>query len=51
MTDVRDPVCGMSVSPESAAATTTFEGETYYFCCEGCRKAFEKDPERYSDGT
>lgn len=51
MTDVRDPVCGMSVSPESAAATTTFEGRTYYFCCDGCRKAFEKDPERFADGS
>lgn len=49
MTDVRDPVCGMSVSPESAAATR-YEGKTYYFCCDGCRKAFEKDPERYLDG-
>lgn len=26
---------------------TTYQGETYYFCSEQCRKDFEKDPERY----
>jgi YHS domain-containing protein/uncharacterized membrane protein YraQ (UPF0718 family) len=40
----RDPVCGMAVSPETAAASIEYEGETYYFCSPGCRTAFELKP-------
>lgn len=36
-----DPVCGMQVDPETAAARSEFEAKTYYFCCEGCKKKFE----------
>lgn len=43
-----DPVCGMTVEPRTAAAEVEHEGETYYFCSEGCRKAFEEEPERYA---
>lgn len=42
-----DPVCGMTVDTETAAAKMEYKGKTYYFCAEGCRKSFEKDPERY----
>jgi len=35
-----DPVCGMSVNPEATKIMATIEGEHYYFCAEGCRKAF-----------
>lgn len=42
-----DPVCGMKVDPKTAAAEGEYEGKTYYFCSEGCRKSFEEDPERY----
>jgi xanthine dehydrogenase accessory factor len=24
-----------------------FEGADYYFCCAGCRQAFERDPDAY----
>jgi Cu+-exporting ATPase len=43
----RDVVCGMQVDPAKAAATSTFKGSTYYFCCTGCKKKFDADPERY----
>jgi len=43
----RDPVCGMRVNPETAAASAEFEGETYYFCSPGCRTAFELKPEAF----
>jgi Cu+-exporting ATPase len=46
---VRDPVCGMMVNPEKAAATAEYKGETYYFCAPGCKVAFEKDPEKYPE--
>lgn len=42
-----DPVCGMEVTPETAADSAEFDGQTYYFCSPGCRTAFESSPERY----
>ncbi len=42
-----DPVCGMTVTPESAAATATHDGETYLFCSTGCHAKFVADPESY----
>ncbi|HSH42461.1 MAG TPA: heavy metal-binding domain-containing protein, partial [Arenicellales bacterium] len=41
-----DPVCGMSVDPASALSMR-HEGETWYFCREGCRDRFAADPQRY----
>ena len=46
-----DPVCGMDVEAESAAGTSDYEGQTYYFCGAGCKKAFDADPEKYVDQT
>lgn len=39
-----DPVCGMTVDPETAAASVDHGGETYYFCGEGCAEAFRERP-------
>ena len=44
---VIDPVCGMTVNQETAAAQTEYKGKTYYFCAPGCKVAFTKDPEKY----
>ena len=44
---VVDPVCGMAVNPETAKIEAFIEGHRYYFCAEGCRKAFEENPEKY----
>src|SRR5438046_937628 len=46
----RDPVCGMSVVPEKAAATVEFEGKKYFFCAKSCAAKFEKEPKRYLSG-
>ncbi|OGP26257.1 MAG: YHS domain-containing protein [Deltaproteobacteria bacterium GWA2_57_13] len=43
----KDPVCGMQVDEKKAAATANYQGQTYYFCAEACRRAFEKDPDKY----
>jgi YHS domain-containing protein len=43
----KDPVCGMDVDPKKAAAQAEYNGKTYYFCAAGCKKAFEKEPEKY----
>lgn len=45
---VLDPVCGMEVDPEDAAGTEEYEGQTYYFCSEGCHERFKADPDRYA---
>ena len=39
-----DPVCGMTVDPAKAKATAEHAGTTYYFCSQGCRDKFVKDP-------
>lgn len=43
----KDPVCGMEVDPAQAAGSVEYKGQTYYFCAPGCKKAFEKEPEKY----
>lgn len=45
----KDLVCGMDVDEKKAAASTTYKDKTYYFCTEACRRAFQKDPEKYTD--
>jgi len=44
----RDPVCGMTVEPERAAARRERDGQTVYFCAEGCARRFDEAPERYT---
>ncbi|BDR52172.1 hypothetical protein KIM372_00790 [Bombiscardovia nodaiensis] len=41
---VIDPVCGMSIDPSTAAAKSEYEGQTYYFCSQGCADTFNADP-------
>ena len=36
----RDPVCGMLIEPDDAAATVETDGGTLYFCSRGCRAEF-----------
>jgi P-type Cu+ transporter len=50
-TTVHDPVCGMDIDPATAAGTSEYNGQTYYFCSPGCKKAFDKDPEKYLGKT
>jgi Cu+-exporting ATPase len=42
-----DPVCGMTVDPATAPASTVHDGHTYYFCCPHCLRQFQADPARY----
>jgi Cu+-exporting ATPase len=43
---LRDPVCGMTVTPTSRHSAT-HEGRDYYFCCGGCRTKFVADAAKY----
>jgi YHS domain-containing protein/uncharacterized membrane protein YraQ (UPF0718 family) len=45
---VRDPVCGMSIDPATAAGKADYAGSIYYFCSARCRSDFEQDPARYT---
>jgi Cu+-exporting ATPase len=44
---VVDPVCGMAIVPGLKEIITCIDGQTYYFCAEGCRQSFEKNPHKY----
>ena len=46
-TTVRDPVCGMTVKPESAAGQSSYGGHTHFFCSAGCKQKFDANPTRY----
>jgi P-type Cu+ transporter len=46
---VKDPVCGMEISPRDAKASQEFQGTTYYFCSTACKEKFEKDMSRYAE--
>jgi xanthine dehydrogenase accessory factor len=37
-----DPVCGMTVTVTAATPSAEHDGETFHFCCEGCRDAFAR---------
>jgi xanthine dehydrogenase accessory factor len=36
-----DPICGMTVAAVESTPSLVHEGETVYFCCEGCKAKFE----------
>ena len=42
-----DPVCGMTVDIDSAKFRAEHDGEAFYFCAAGCRRAFEADPGQF----
>ena len=44
---VKDPVCGMEIRPEDAAATEEHEGRTFYFCSSSCHDSFVREPYHY----
>ena len=45
-----DPVCGMKVLPQKAAAFVEHAGHLWYFCSAGCGTKFEADPGKF-DGS
>ena len=45
----RDPVCGMRMGVAEASGQARHSGRTYYFCAEGCKNKFIKQPSNYID--
>jgi YHS domain-containing protein len=46
----KDPVCGMDVDEKTAQHKSEYKKQTYYFCAPGCKRAFDKEPEKYLRG-
>lgn len=38
------PTCDMIAKPQNS---WEYNGQTYYFCCQGCERAFKKNPESF----
>ena len=42
------PVTGETIpSIKAAAGHSTDKGKTYYFCCDGCKPLFDRNPAKY----
>jgi Cu+-exporting ATPase len=48
MTTMKDPVCGMDIDPNNAAATEEYQGKTYHFCSAACQDKFKTEPQKYT---
>lgn len=44
----RDPICGMHIQPEQAAASREHMGQNFYFCSTHCADTFDADPHKYA---
>ena len=42
-----NPVCNVPVSKTSPKHIIEYKGEKVYFCCDGCKVSFEKNPAQY----
>jgi Cu+-exporting ATPase len=45
---VIDPVCGMPIESEQAAASESYQGRSFYFCSPNCHRSFKADPAKYA---
>jgi xanthine dehydrogenase accessory factor len=43
-----NPVCGMAVSTATPMHIETYDGNDYYFCCNGCWETFKQSPAKYA---
>jgi len=45
--EYKDPICGMTVTNETAVSIVEWEGKKYGFCAEYCHDLFMKHPEKF----
>jgi Cu+-exporting ATPase len=45
-----DPICGMTVDPNTAAGSYDYNGETYYFCSPHCVSKFKENAATHVKG-
>jgi Cu+-exporting ATPase len=48
---VKDVVCGMEIEHTQAAAQSKYKGEIFYFCNINCKNQFDKNPEKFTNGS
>jgi Cu+-exporting ATPase len=46
-----DLVCGMIVDEKTAPAKASYQGNNYYFCANYCKEVFEKEPQKFIEGS
>jgi len=44
---VTDPVCGMKIEENKAAAIEKYQGQTVHFCSDSCHTKFQANPSQY----
>ena len=44
-----NPVCGVPVSKKNPKHIIEYNNEKVYFCCDGCKVSFEKNPAQYME--
>jgi YHS domain-containing protein len=47
-TEIKDPICGMTVSVAGAKYTSDFDGRSFFFRCRRRKQAFDEQPEKYA---
>mgnify|MGYP003666056708 FL=1 len=47
---IKDPVCGMSVDPDTAEHRSQHAGQSWYFCSSRCKSKFDDKPDAYLSG-
>ncbi len=50
MANMRDPVCGMELTPGQVEAQSGYEGKAYNFCSTECKRMFDAKPKQYVGG-
>ena len=40
----KGPVCGMEVDEKEAGGSSTYRGQSYYFCAKACKNTFDMEP-------
>jgi len=48
---VTDPVCGMTVDPQTSKHRFEYQGHTFHFCSARCRERFAAEPGKYLQGA
>lgn len=43
-----DPICQMTINVADARYSSTYNQQTFYFCCPRCKETFDQDPDRYA---
>jgi Cu(I)/Ag(I) efflux system membrane fusion protein len=46
--EARDPVCGMTLTRSQIAFQENYQGKTFSFCSDSCRKKFIANPAKYA---